>query len=142
MLDSVLTTNNLSQLIEPGRVHRRVYTDPAIFDLEMERLFGRAWLFVGHESQIKKPGDFITTELGKYPVILTRHTDNSVRVLINRCTHRGPKVVNEKCGNRRQFTCLYHGWAFGTDGKLLRVDRKSTRLNSSHIPLSRMPSSA
>jgi phenylpropionate dioxygenase-like ring-hydroxylating dioxygenase large terminal subunit len=102
-------------------VHRRVYTDPAIFDLEMERLFGRAWLFVGHESQIKKPGDFITTELGKYPVILTRHTDNSVRVLINRCTHRGPKVVNEKCGNRRQFTCLYHGWAFGTDGKLLRV---------------------
>ena len=84
MLDSVLSTNHLAQLIEPGRIHRRLYTDPAIFDLEMERLFGRAWLFVGHESQIRKPGDFITTDLGKYPVIMTRHTDHSVRVLINR----------------------------------------------------------
>lgn len=121
MLDSVLATSSLSQLIEPGRVHRRVYTDPAIFNLEMERLFGRAWLFVGHESQIKNPGDFITTDLGKYPVIMTRHSDGSVQVLMNRCTHRGPKVVNEKCGHRKQLTCLYHGWSFGTDGKLLRV---------------------
>jgi benzoate/toluate 1,2-dioxygenase subunit alpha len=121
MLDSVLTTNNISQFIEPGRIHRRVYTDPAIFDLEMERLFGRAWLFVGHESQVKKTGDFITTDLGKYPVIMTRHADGTVQVLINRCTHRGPKVVNEKCGHRKQLTCLYHGWTFDTDGKLLRV---------------------
>jgi phenylpropionate dioxygenase-like ring-hydroxylating dioxygenase large terminal subunit len=121
MLDSVLTTISLAQLIEPGRVHRRVYTDPAIFDLEMERLFGRAWLFVGHESQIKKPGDFITADLGKYPVILTRHRDNTVRVLINRCTHRGLKVLTEKCGHHNHFTCIYHGWNFDTDGKLLRV---------------------
>jgi phenylpropionate dioxygenase-like ring-hydroxylating dioxygenase large terminal subunit len=121
MLDSVISTNNILQLIEPGRIHRRVYTDPKIFDLEMDRLFGRAWLFVGHESQIKKPGDFITTDLGKYPVIMTRHADGSVQVLINRCTHRGPKVVNEKCGHRKQLTCLYHGWTFDTDGKLLRV---------------------
>jgi phenylpropionate dioxygenase-like ring-hydroxylating dioxygenase large terminal subunit len=121
MPDSIPTSSSLAQLIEPGRIHRRVYTDPAIFSLEMERLFGRAWLFVGHESQIKLPGDFITTDLGKYPVIMSRHTDNSVRVLVNRCPHRGPKVLNEKCGNRKQFTCLYHGWNFGTDGKLLRV---------------------
>ncbi len=121
MLDSVLSTSNIAQLVEPGRVHRRVYTDPAIFDLEMERLFGRAWLFVGHESQVKKAGDFITTDLGKYPVIMTRHTDGTVQVLINRCTHRGPKVVSEKCGHRKQLTCLYHGWTFDTAGKLLRV---------------------
>ena len=121
MLEPAINTNDIAQLIEPGRVHRRVYTDPAIFDLEMERLFGRAWLFVGHESQIKKPGDFITTELGRYPVIMTRHDDGTVQVLINRCTHRGPKVVNEKCGHRKQLTCLYHGWTFDTAGKLLRV---------------------
>jgi benzoate/toluate 1,2-dioxygenase subunit alpha len=121
MPDSVPTFSSLAQLIEPGRIHRRVYTDPVIFDLEMERLFGRAWLFVGHESQIKKPGDFVTTDLGKYPVILTRHKDYTVRVLINRCTHRGPKVLSEKCGHRNHFTCLYHGWNFDTDGKLLRV---------------------
>lgn len=121
MPDTAATIGSLAQLVEPGRVHRRVYTDPDIFNLEMERLFGRAWLFVGHESQIKKPGDFITTDLGKYPVILSRHSDNSVRVLVNRCPHRGPKVLNEKCGHRSHFTCLYHGWNFGTDGKLLRV---------------------
>ncbi len=121
MLTPDLAPESIAKLIEPGRIHRRLYTDPAIFDLEMELLFGRAWLFVGHESQIKKPGDFITTDLGKYPVIMSRHKDNSVRVLINRCPHRGPKVLTEKCGHRNQFTCLYHGWTFDTDGKLMRV---------------------
>ena len=54
-------TDEIGRLVEPGRVHRRVYTDPEIFELEMERLFGRAWLFVGHGSQVPNPGDFITT---------------------------------------------------------------------------------
>src|SRR5207344_3100026 len=70
MLDSVLSGSGIDQLVQPGRVHRRVYTDPQIFELEMERLFGRAWLFVGHESQVRTPGDFITTDLGRYPVIM------------------------------------------------------------------------
>ena len=55
------TPDKLAQLIEPGRVHRSVYTDPGIFDLEMERIFGRAWIFVGHESQIPNEGDYITS---------------------------------------------------------------------------------
>jgi benzoate/toluate 1,2-dioxygenase alpha subunit len=121
MWEPGLTPNHIADLVEPGRVHRRLYTDPQIFDAEMERLFGRAWLFVGHTSQVREPGDFITTELGRHPVIMARHKDNSVQVLVNRCMHRGPKVVNERCGHRRQFTCLYHGWTYDTDGKLLRV---------------------
>lgn len=142
MFDSALTTASISDLIEPGRIHRRVYTDPAIFDLEMERLFGRAWLFVGHESQIKNPGDFITTDLGKYPVIMTRHADGSVQVLINRCTHRGPKVVNEKCGHRKQLTCLYHGWTYDTAGKLLRVpvpEGAAPTFNTDKFNLAKVP---
>ncbi len=121
MWEPGLTPNSIASLVEAGRVHRRLYSDPQVFDLEMERLFGRAWLFVGHESQVRQPGDFITTELGKHPVIMTRHTDNTVHVLLNRCMHRGPKVVSERCGHRRQFTCIYHGWSYDTDGKLLRV---------------------
>ena len=74
------------ELIEPGRVHRRVYADPDVFELEMERIFGRAWLFVGHTSQVPKPGDYITTELGRQPVIMARHSDGNVHVLLNRCT--------------------------------------------------------
>ncbi len=110
-----------SRLIEPGRVSRRVYTDPAIFELEMARLFGRAWLYVGHESQIPRPGDFFTTELGRQPVIMIRHRDGTIRVLLNRCSHRGAIVVNERSGNATALSCLYHGWSFDTDGALLGV---------------------
>lgn len=121
MFMTEITSSDISRLIEPGRVHRRLYTDPAIFDLEMERVFGRAWLFVGHVSQVKQPGDFVTLDLGRHPVIMTRHKDQSVQVLLNRCMHRGPKVVAERCGHRRQFTCMYHGWTYDTDGRLVRV---------------------
>src|SRR5579871_5770829 len=89
--------DEIAKLIEPGRVHKRVYTDPDLFELEMERIFSRAWLFVGHTSQVPNPGDFITTELGRQPVIMVRHRDGAVHVLLNRCTHRGAKVVNERC---------------------------------------------
>lgn len=112
---------DVERLIEPGRVHRRVYTDPDVFELEMERLFGRAWLFVGHTSQVPKPGDYFTTELARQPVVMTRHRDGKIHVLFNRCTHRGPKVVNERCGHAARLTCLYHGWAFDTDGTLAAV---------------------
>ena len=113
--------DDIGKLVEPGRVHRRVYTDPDLFELEMERIFGRAWLFVGHTSQVPQPGDYITTELGRQPVIMARHRDGSVRVLLNRCTHRGAKVVNERKGHAQRLTCCYHGWSFDTDGTLMTV---------------------
>jgi len=111
----------IAKLIEPGRVHRRVYADPNLFELEMERIFGRAWLFVGHASQVPEPGDFVTTELARQPVIMTRHRDGGVHVLFNRCSHRGAKVVNERRGHAARLTCLYHGWSYDTDGTLLGV---------------------
>jgi benzoate/toluate 1,2-dioxygenase alpha subunit len=113
--------DEVAKLVEPGRVHRRVYADPDIFELEMKRIFGRAWLFVGHASQVAKPGDYITTELGRQPVIMTRHHDGSVQVLLNRCSHRGAKVVNERRGHGARLTCCYHGWSYDTDGRLLSV---------------------
>ena len=118
---AIHTQEEISKLIEPGRVHRRVYTDPEIFELEMERVFGRAWLFVGHSSQVPNPGDYFTTELARQPVVMTRHRDGKVHVLFNRCTHRGAKVVNERCGHAARMTCLYHGWSFDTDGALTVV---------------------
>ena len=115
------TPDAINDLIEPGRVHRDVYTDPELFELEMERIFGRAWIFVGHDSQIPNPGDYITTEIGRQPVILIRHKDGSARVLLNRCSHRGAKVLNDASGNAKSLICLYHGWSFGTDGACLGV---------------------
>ena len=115
---------DVAVLIEPGRVHRDVYTDPEIFELEMERIFGRAWLYVGHASQVREPGDYITTELGRQPVIMVRHRDGAIHVLLNRCTHRGAKVVNERKGNASRLICCYHGWSFDTDGRLASVPVK------------------
>lgn len=112
------SADDLAKLVREDRVHRSVYTDPAIFELELERLFGRTWLFVGHESQVAQPGDFFATVLGRQPVLMTRGFDGKVRVLFNRCGHRGAKVVNEERGNAKQFRCSYHGWAFHPDGTL------------------------
>jgi phenylpropionate dioxygenase-like ring-hydroxylating dioxygenase large terminal subunit len=105
-------------LVQPERVHRAVYTDPALFDLEMDRIFGRAWLILGHESQVRGPGDFFTTRMGREPVIVTRHADGSVRVLVNRCAHRGARVCEAATGSTTEFVCAYHGWTYGTDGRL------------------------
>ncbi|MGA0347181.1 MAG: aromatic ring-hydroxylating oxygenase subunit alpha, partial [Alphaproteobacteria bacterium] len=115
------SVSNINDLIEPGRVHRDVYTDPDLFELEMDRIFGQAWIYVGHDSQIPNTGDFITTEIGRQPVILIRHSDGNPKLLINRCSHRGAKVLNETTGNAKSLTCLYHGWSFGTDGACLGV---------------------
>lgn len=114
----------IGSLIQPGRVHRRVYGDPDIFELEMENIFGRAWIYVGHDSQIKNPGDFITTKIGKRSMVLTRHSDGQVHVIHNQCAHRGAMVVADNAGNAEEFVCCYHGWTYDTTGKLIRVPLK------------------
>src|SRR5579885_281799 len=110
----------LRRLVEPNRVHRAIYVDPAIFALEMERIFERAWIYVGHETQLPNAGDYLTAQIGRQPVIMVRHDDGSLRVLYNRCGHRGARVVGGT-GNLRHFRCCYHGWIFRTDGSVLSV---------------------
>ena len=110
--------NHIAGLVQPDRVHHSVYSDPALFDLEMDRIFGRAWLLLGHESQVRSTGDFITTRMAREPVIVCRHDDGSIRVFANRCLHRGSIVCHEASGKARQFVCPYHGWAYATDGEL------------------------
>jgi len=115
----VTTTSDLSGLFGPDRVHRRLYTDPAIFDIEMTRVFAASWCFVAHESQVPEVGDYVTTEVGRRPVIVTRSTDGSVNALLNRCTHRGALLVHEGAGCAKRFSCPYHGWTFANDGRIV-----------------------
>ena len=117
---SVFGPERLALLVQPDRVHRSVYADPAIFDLEMERIFGRAWLLVGHESQVKKPGEYFTTRMGREPVIVVRQ-EKGISVLINRCAHRGSMVCAEGRGNTERFVCPYHGWSYDRAGVLQAV---------------------
>ena len=83
------SNDKLASLIHKDKVHRDVYTDPVIFDLEMQRIWARSWIYVGHESQVKKTGDYFATSIGTQNVIMTRHTDGKVHVLFNRCAHKG-----------------------------------------------------
>ncbi len=114
----------LRDKVRPDRIHRSVYTDPAIFDLEMARIFGRAWIYVGHASQVPNPGDYAATRIGRQPVVMVRHGDGSIRVLHNRCGHKGAEVVGNRCGSVRFFRCCYHGWTFKTDGSLHAMPRR------------------
>ena len=87
----------------------------------MDRIFGRAWLYVAHESQIATPGSYVTAPMGRQPVIVARHRDGTIHALFNRCTHRGAKLCMDHSGRVKRFVCCYHGWAFDTDGTLAEV---------------------
>jgi len=130
----------LERLIEADRVHRDVYTDPEVFQLEMERLWARTWIYVGHSSQVPSAGDFITVDIAAKPVIMVRQTDGSIRVLMNRCAHKGTKVVSDLAGNAgKVFRCPYHAWTYRTDGSLINIPQKEgyegTRLQAQGLPV-------
>ncbi len=96
----------------------RAYTDPAIFALEMKRIFDKAWFFVGHDSQIPKPGCFRRTRIGQHEVILVRQRSGEPKVFFNACTHRGTRLCVQNQGATQLFVCPYHSWTFGLDGEL------------------------
>src|SRR5438128_1344740 len=95
---------------------KTIFADEEIYRLEMERVFGRCWLFLAHESQIPNPGDFFSTYMGEDAVIVVRGQDGKVRAFLNTCSHRGNKVTFAESGNTKTFTCNYHGWCYATDG--------------------------
>ena len=115
----------LRALVQPDRVHRDLYLSPELFELEQERFFARTWNYLAHDSQIPEVGDYLTIEHAGRPLIVVRHTDRSVRVLMNRCAHKGAQLVSDACGNTGKFfRCPYHAWTFKTDGAPLAIPLK------------------
>lgn len=104
-----------------GRLDPRIYTDEDLYQLELERVFGRSWLLLGHETQIRKPGDYITNYMGEDPVLVVRQKDGTIAVFLNQCRHRGMRICRADSGNAKAFTCTYHGWAYDTAGNLVNV---------------------
>ncbi len=128
----------IARLVEDDRVHRDVYTDPEVFALEMERLWARAWVYVGHASQVPNAGDFLTLDIAGKPVILVRLADGGLRLLLNRCAHKGSKLVNAPSGNAgKTFRCPYHAWTYRLDGSLAMIPLKEgyagTRMNETGL---------
>ena len=113
---------DISGLVEPDRVHRLCYTDPDIFAEEMERIHETAWIYVGHKSQVKAPGDYYTAQVGRQPMFMVRGHDGEVRVFYNRCPHRGAMLCSDRSGNPgRRFRCSYHAWMYNFDGTVASI---------------------
>src|SRR3989454_596713 len=107
--------------VDNGIVSREIFVNEEIYRQEQERMFARAWLFVGHESQITRPGDYLVSSMGEESVILCRDRAGRIHVFLNSCRHRGMKVCRYDEGNTVEFTCPYHGWSYATDGALVGV---------------------
>lgn len=124
-----------------ARVNRRVFHDPGVHELELERIFGRHWLYLGHVSEVPLPGDYVTRPMGKEQVVVTRGEDGQIRAFLNSCTHRGMALTRADAGNARRFTCPYHGWTFDTSGALRSTsyDQHYTDQNLSRLGLLSVP---
>ena len=114
-------SDDIASLVKSDRVNQRVYTDPDIFMLEMERIFETTWIYAAHESEIPNPGDYLRTKIGRKDVVIVRVDNDQIAGLINRCAHRGSMVVGTTRGNAKTFECPYHGWSYDRAGKLLGV---------------------
>lgn len=117
------THMDVSRLVDAdkGVVGRSIFVDPQIYDQEAKMVFARCWMYLCHESQIPRPGDFCTAYMGEDPVIVWRDTQGVIRAFLNVCRHRGNRLCRADRGNAAAFTCAYHGWTYGNDGSLKGV---------------------
>lgn len=109
----------LRRLVQPDRVHGSLYTDPAIFAAELRDIWYSTWVYVGHESEVPQPKDYVRKHIGPQQVVMTRDKEGEVHLLHNRCAHRGNLVCEADSGNSGSFRCPYHGWTFSNTGELL-----------------------
>lgn len=111
-------------------VYRRVFVDEEVFQWERRHIFGRSWLYLAHESQLKSPGDFITTYMGDTPVIVARAEDGKIHATVNSCSHRGLPVCRADSGNAKRFVCPYHSWSYTVTGELAKIPQERHASNS------------
>ena len=117
---------NINDIVndEATFIHRSAWSSAEIYQLEKRGIFGKSWLFLGHESQILKAGDFIQGYMCETPVIIGRGEDNAVHVHINSCSHRGLPVCRSDHGNTSRFVCPYHNWSYKISGELVTIPQE------------------
>jgi phenylpropionate dioxygenase-like ring-hydroxylating dioxygenase large terminal subunit len=106
-------------LINGARIHNSLYRDPAIFQRELDLIWHKVWVYLGHETEVPNPGDYIRRQIGLQPLVVVRGDDGAVRVFFNRCRHRGNLLCHRDRGNVATIICPYHGWTYARSGDLL-----------------------
>ena len=137
-------TIRASELVnaDASSISRRCWSDPGVYELEKKGIFGKTWLFLGHESQIRAPGDFVQAYMCETPVILSRGVDGAIHACVNSCTHRGLPVCRADHGNARRFVCPYHSWSYSVEGDLVAIPQENTLANKpdkSRLGLKKVP---
>ncbi len=107
--------------LDQGLVSRKIYSDEGLYREELDKIFHRCWLFLGHDSMLSRPGDFITTYMGEDQVIVWRDPKGTVHAFLNSCIHRGNTLCLYDFGRAAALTCSYHGWTYNSEGKLVGV---------------------
>ena len=118
-MNIVPRASHWDELIRPDRVHGSLYNDPAIFEAELQNIWYRTWVYVGHESEVPNANDYVAKSIGPQSIIMTRDEQGKINLLLNRCSHRGNQVCSYDKGNARSFTCPFHSWTFANDGRLV-----------------------
>ncbi len=108
------------------RIDRRIYLDDEIFETEMRNIFEANWQFLCHESQVKKPGDYFATHIGRQPVFVHRQEDGSLKAFLNACSHRAAILTPTKQGNAKTLSCRFHGWTYKCDGVCIRIKEEES----------------
>ncbi|GLR68574.1 ring-hydroxylating oxygenase subunit alpha [Acidocella aquatica] len=132
-------TTDLAGSVMPVPVKN--YTDPEIFERELDLIFKRLPLLAALTIEMPKPGDFKTLSMVGKPVLLTRGKDGVARAFLNVCTHRGNKLAMEKTGNCSRFSCAYHAWTYSNDGRLLGIAERAKfgEVDTSTLNLTALP---
>ena len=107
------------------RISRDMFTKPELFELEMELIFEKVWIYACHESEIANNNDFVTVTIGRQPIIVSRDGNGQLHALVNACEHRGATLTRVSKGNQSTFTCPFHAWCYKSDGRLLKVKAPS-----------------
>ena len=100
------------------KVPRLAFTSQSVFEAERDLIFSRCWLYLGHASEVVKPGQYVTRSVGGRNLLFNRDGEGRVNAFFNTCPHRGATVCRERTGSAKSFQCFYHGWVFGSDGAL------------------------
>jgi phenylpropionate dioxygenase-like ring-hydroxylating dioxygenase large terminal subunit len=111
--------DGFEESLDKGMIPARIFGDPELHELELDRIFTRAWCYIGHDSEIPSPGDYCVRYIGEDAFIFVRDENGEVRVLFDSCRHRGTKLCRAEQGNASHFRCPYHGWTFKNTGEFV-----------------------